>query len=155
MSGNTGCPQGASQLWTTRVRADRRPRALSTTKPYGQPCTICVRRPQGSTYRSQFRVQMDGATSVLRSRPFASTIACIALASVSCMRAAASPTQCQPDEEQLFACSTGKKILAVCASRNWSASAGSLEYRYGTPGSAELVLPRAPHSRRQAHRRAC
>jgi len=37
----TGCPQGASQLWTTRVVADRRPRALSTTKPYGQPCT-CV-----------------------------------------------------------------------------------------------------------------
>jgi MerR family transcriptional regulator, copper efflux regulator len=26
-------------LWTTRVLADRRTRALSTTKPYGQPCT--------------------------------------------------------------------------------------------------------------------
>jgi len=34
-------------LWTTRVVADRKARALSTTKPYGQPCTAQCSKAAG------------------------------------------------------------------------------------------------------------
>jgi len=53
----------------------------------------------------------------------------------------AGPTSCQPSEEQIFACSTGAKKVAICASAGWSANSGSMQYRFGTDKIAELVLP--------------
>ena len=41
----------------------------------------------------------------------------------------------------LFSCKAGNKLVAVCASAGWSPQAGSLQYRFGPPAAAELVLP--------------
>lgn len=51
------------------------------------------------------------------------------------------PSLCASDEEVIFACSTGSKIVSVCASRDLSDQAGWLQYRFGPPGSPELVHP--------------
>jgi hypothetical protein len=56
------------------------------------------------------------------------------------------PVRCQDGEQALFACSAGRKQVAVCASRDFSASTGYVQYRYGKPDRAELVLPRAPQA---------
>lgn len=53
------------------------------------------------------------------------------------------PAACRADEDTLFSCSVGQKKVAVCASRNWSSQLGTLQYRFGPPKAAELVLPRA------------
>lgn len=57
--------------------------------------------------------------------------------------AVAAPTSCRPDEQTLFACSVGKKLLAVCASRGLTPASGYLQYRFGSRTAAELVLPTA------------
>lgn len=51
---------------------------------------------------------------------------------------------CTPMETVVFACSTGKKLVSVCASKNASERQGYLQYRFGTPDSRdpiELMLP--------------
>ena len=73
----------------------------------------------------------------------ACVMGCAMAAVVGCAQAdtAAVAAQCEPGEEQLFACSTGTKRVAVCASQGWSPGTGYLQYRYGLPHKAELVLP--------------
>lgn len=51
------------------------------------------------------------------------------------------PTLCATDEESLFACTTGKKLVSVCASKGWSTDRGHLQYRFGQPGKPEIVIP--------------
>ncbi|MCB1771887.1 MAG: hypothetical protein KDJ31_19640 [Candidatus Competibacteraceae bacterium] len=53
-------------------------------------------------------------------------------------------THCAADEPVLFACVTGKKAVAVCASGNRSPTAGALQYRFGSPDAPELVWPNLP-----------
>ena len=48
---------------------------------------------------------------------------------------------CSAQEQTLFNCSTGKKVVSVCATQDLSADAGSVQYRYGRPGAPELVYP--------------
>jgi hypothetical protein len=48
---------------------------------------------------------------------------------------------CATGEEVIFACSTGSKIASVCASGDLSDQAGWMQYRFGPPGSPELVYP--------------
>lgn len=52
-------------------------------------------------------------------------------------------TLCSAQEETVFACSTGRKQVAVCASPGLQASGGLLQYRFGQPGAVELALPAA------------
>ena len=66
------------------------------------------------------------------------------VAGVFAQAAIAVPTACQSNEDQLFNCSAGKKVIAVCASHDWSPKSGSLQYRFGPPQRAELVLPQQP-----------
>ena len=63
-----------------------------------------------------------------------------------CANAVGTPSECRPTEQTLFSCSLGQKKIAVCASRGWSAQAGTLQYRFGPSNGAELVLPRVPHT---------
>jgi hypothetical protein len=49
-------------------------------------------------------------------------------------------THCAAEEQVLFACSTGKKVVAVCASADLTA----LQYRFGPPEAPELVWPADP-----------
>jgi hypothetical protein len=56
-----------------------------------------------------------------------------------------SQVACAASEQTIFACSTGKKGVAVCA----GGSGGYLEYRFGA-ATAELVLPKARTAPAQA-----
>jgi hypothetical protein len=54
---------------------------------------------------------------------------------------------CTPQEEVIFACRTGAKLVSVCASKDASPTKGSVEYRFGKPdpkAPLELKLPEAP-----------
>jgi len=57
--------------------------------------------------------------------------------------ASASDTLCTNQEKIIFSCSTGKKIVSVCASKDLSASAGTLQYRFGKKGAVEATVPAA------------
>lgn len=49
---------------------------------------------------------------------------------------------CTSTESVVFACTTGSKLVSVCASRNLSSTAGYVQYRFGKPGEPlEMSLP--------------
>lgn len=52
-------------------------------------------------------------------------------------------TYCTAQEQVLFACATGKKQVAVCASSKLTPTTGALQYRFGPPHTPELVWPDA------------
>ncbi len=45
---------------------------------------------------------------------------------------------CQPDEQVIYTCPTGDKIVSICAAPG---KAGILRYRFGRPGVVELTYP--------------
>ena len=49
---------------------------------------------------------------------------------------------CRVGEAAVFDCRVGGKRLSVCASPDYSQRAGSLHYRYGPIGAAEIELPK-------------
>ncbi|MER0215141.1 MAG: hypothetical protein DU481_02865 [Nitrosomonas sp.] len=53
----------------------------------------------------------------------------------------AGESHCQADEQIIFSCSFGKKMVSVCASNDFSASKGYLQYRFGLKSAPELVFP--------------
>ncbi len=55
--------------------------------------------------------------------------------------AGATASHCQKQEQVIFSCSLGKKIVSVCASNDFSADSGYLQYRFGPFGIPELMLP--------------
>jgi len=57
---------------------------------------------------------------------------------------AAAVTLCKAPETVAYSCSTGSRIVSICASRDLSKNAGSLQYRYGTSRKLELVFPETP-----------
>jgi hypothetical protein len=48
---------------------------------------------------------------------------------------------CNTGEAVVFSCSTGKKIISVCASENLSANSGYVHYRFGAKEKIELSFP--------------
>jgi hypothetical protein len=48
---------------------------------------------------------------------------------------------CQTKENVIFSCSTGKKLISVCSSKNLSPTAGYVQYRFGTKEKPELTFP--------------
>lgn len=55
---------------------------------------------------------------------------------------AAGPSHCATKQRTIFSCSTtGRKTVSVCASPDLSASAGSLQYRFGRTRAAEWAYP--------------
>ncbi len=56
--------------------------------------------------------------------------------------AMAAPTLCSANERVLFSCSTGAHTASICASKVLSKGA-AMQYRFGKPGSLELVYPDA------------
>ncbi len=55
--------------------------------------------------------------------------------------AVATDTHCSEQEQIVFSCSLGKKIVSVCASSDLSPDTGYLQYRIGKRNTLELVLP--------------
>ena len=53
----------------------------------------------------------------------------------------ATESLCDVQEQVIFSCSLGKKMVSVCASNDFSASKGYLQYRFGQKGALELVFP--------------
>jgi hypothetical protein len=53
----------------------------------------------------------------------------------------AAPTLCLKDEDNIFSCSAGKKVISVCASKDLAADHGYLQYRFGVPNKVELTIP--------------
>ncbi len=72
-------------------------------------------------------------------------VACLRLATLVLaglpLHSDAGPTACQPPQRSLFSCSTGTKMIAVCASPDLMARAGSLQYRFGRPSALEWSYP--------------
>jgi hypothetical protein len=54
---------------------------------------------------------------------------------------AASPSQCGSSEKVMFSCSTGAKVVSVCATGDLSSEVGSLTYRFGPLGHPEMTYP--------------
>ncbi|SEF80314.1 hypothetical protein [Nitrosomonas ureae] len=53
----------------------------------------------------------------------------------------AAESHCQMQEQVIFSCSVGKKTVSVCASKDFSAHSGYLQYRFGPLGMPELTFP--------------
>lgn len=53
----------------------------------------------------------------------------------------AAASHCTAGEQTLFACSTGRKLLSVCASADLALDAGVVQYRFGTSDGSPFVLP--------------
>lgn len=51
------------------------------------------------------------------------------------------PSHCTATEKTLFACTTGKKVLSICASKDFSEASGYVQYRFGPKGKPELSWP--------------
>jgi hypothetical protein len=54
---------------------------------------------------------------------------------------------CTSQEEVVFACRTGAKLVSICASRDASATRGYVQYRFGKPDSREPLELRLPEDR--------
>ncbi len=74
------------------------------------------------------------------------------VASIGCLFALtalpvwATESLCHEREQIIFSCSLGKKMVSVCASNDFSASSGYLQYRFGKGGVLELAFPNLTES---------
>jgi hypothetical protein len=48
---------------------------------------------------------------------------------------------CRKDEQIVFGCNLGKKVLSLCASAGSSSTDTTFQYRFGTPSHLELQVP--------------
>lgn len=53
----------------------------------------------------------------------------------------AAASHCAAQEKTVFSCSVGAKTVSVCASKEVSPTAGSIQYRFGPEGHPEISLP--------------
>ena len=84
-------------------------------------------------------------TARAEGRVVAAALATLAALAVAPPAAAAEPvTHCKATETIVFSCSTGSRILSICASKDLSKNSGYMQYRYGPAGKPELVFPELP-----------
>jgi len=57
---------------------------------------------------------------------------------------AATSTHCMPEEQVIFSCSVGKKVVSICASDTLGPASGRAQYRFGALGKIELMIPAQP-----------
>lgn len=58
----------------------------------------------------------------------------------------ATESLCDAQEQVIFSCSLGKKTVSVCASNDFSANSGYLQYRFGQKDAFELAFPNLSES---------
>ncbi|MDP1549543.1 MAG: hypothetical protein Q8L97_05210 [Nitrosomonas sp.] len=58
----------------------------------------------------------------------------------------AAESLCNTQEQIIFSCSLGKKMVSVCASNDFSANSGYLQYRFGQKDALELAFPNLTES---------
>ena len=63
-------------------------------------------------------------------------------------------TLCAADEQVLWQCTIAKnhKMASLCASKEFSATQGYVQYRYGTPAKVELTYPETHRPAQQSFR---
>jgi hypothetical protein len=66
------------------------------------------------------------------------------LVAISLGWAAQAEGLCRADETVMFACTTAKGMAYVCTSKPFTATAGTLQYRFGQPGHVDLAYPATP-----------
>lgn len=72
--------------------------------------------------------------------PFALRIAWPILALLP-LCAVAEALDCAPGQRPVFSCATKARVIVVCASRDLTAQAGFVQYRFGRPAALELAYP--------------
>jgi len=55
---------------------------------------------------------------------------------------------CAAGEDVIFKCDLKGKRVSICASKDFSTSGGTLQYRYGAPAKIELLYPDTPQPAR-------
>lgn len=55
--------------------------------------------------------------------------------------ALATESHCSKEEQTVFSCSLGKKVVSVCASKDISPTGGYVQYRFGKKNAPELIFP--------------
>jgi hypothetical protein len=60
--------------------------------------------------------------------------------------AIAANSHCSGQEQTVFSCSLGEKVVSVCASKDISPTSGYLQYRFGKPNAPELMFPSSTKS---------
>lgn len=76
--------------------------------------------------------------------------ALFALIYLMIFHANAADSHCNEQEQIVFSCSLGKKIVSVCASPELTPSSGYLQYRFGAKNALELILPASKNSSQRA-----
>jgi len=64
-----------------------------------------------------------------------------AMLSAASVAQGATQSQCGPAEKVMFSCSTGAKVVSVCATGDLSSGVGSVSYRFGPLGHPEITYP--------------
>lgn len=119
---------------------------VDSSQPHDDARTRAARRdrPCPQAGRQRGRGCSAGRSSSGAGRIAGLAAALFALFQPHAAAAAASvASHCTAHERTLFACRTGTKLLSVCASANLGKDSGFVQYRFGTPGHTELVLPMA------------
>lgn len=71
-------------------------------------------------------------------------IVALLLCAMPAFTQAATSTHCMPEEQVIFSCSVGKKVVSICASDTLSSTSGRAQYRFGALGKIELKIPAQP-----------
>ena len=53
----------------------------------------------------------------------------------------ANDTLCLPEEDTVFSCAAGNKVISVCASKDISTTSGYMQYRFGAINHVEITIP--------------
>ena len=69
---------------------------------------------------------------------------------ITSLPAIATDSHCSGQEQTVFSCSLGKKIVSVCASNDISPTSGYLQYRFGQKNAPELTFPASTEPSRHA-----
>jgi hypothetical protein len=83
---------------------------------------------------------------------------CLAIVGLACAGPATAQAQaeqslCRADEKVLFACTTKARLVSICAARDLAPKAGYVQFRYGSPGSNEMIAwPEARYPRQDVTR---
>ena len=68
-------------------------------------------------------------------------LALIHLAYLITLPVAAADSHCTSQEQTVFSCSLGRKLVSVCASRDISPTSGYVHYRFGPKNATEFTYP--------------
>lgn len=70
-----------------------------------------------------------------------SSVALLVAAAAMSLAHAQTDSHCTAAEKVVFACSTGKKLVSLCASKDISDKKGYMQYRFGEKGKTEMQFP--------------